>query len=94
MARSRSLTKGRRSEVGAALFMLGVVPLAISDWLGTHQLDDTGAWYASETWWWARTVFGWFVVSPLIATLAATIYHALRRERDGVDSDVLADVFA
>ncbi len=93
MARSRELSKGRRWAIAATVLVVTVPILVACARLTTLEQGHAGAWYESTTWRWTRVGVQHFVVSPLLATVVATIYHDLRRERDGVATKDLVRVF-
>jgi len=93
MDRSRRLSRGRRSAVATTLFAVAVLPVSFSIWLAYFAWSSDFVSRATDPWAWLGTGFDVLVVGPLLGAAVATIYFDLRRERDGVDVEELADVF-
>jgi len=93
MERSRRLSFGRRWVVGTTLFLVAAAPVGLSVWLAFYAHPSVEASRDTDVWTWIATAFDVLVVGPLVGVAVATIYHDLRREREGVGADDLAGVF-
>ena len=93
MDRSRLLTRGRRWAAATTMFLVAAPPIALSMGLSFFAHDSDGGMLTSDAWTWIGTGVDVLAGGPLAGAAVATIYHALRRERDGVDADELVRVF-
>lgn len=92
MDRSRRLSEGRRLAVAATLFLVVAPAMALSAGVSVIGGINFGV-ETPSVWNWIATGIDVLVGGPLAGVAVATVYHALRRERDGVDAEELGKVF-
>lgn len=92
MDRSRRLSEGRRFAIAMTLLLVSAPTMALSIGAGlmggiSGGAPDVGIWP------WIGVAIDVLFGGPMAGAAVATVYHALRRERDGVGAEDLARVF-